>query len=89
MEVIDGGISSNQNEVFRVIQIGLLCVQQYPEDRPSMSSVVLMLNSKMALIHPKQPGFFTERKRHEADYSSTKPILSSSNEITVTVVAPR
>lgn len=77
MGLINGAIleSSNQNEVFRVIQIGLLCVQQYPEDRPSMSYVVLMLSSKVALPHPKKPGFFVERRLLKTDYSLSKPIV--------------
>lgn len=74
--------------MFRVIQTGLLCVQEYPEDRPNMSSVVLMLNSKFALPNPKKPGFFTERKRHERDYSSSNHVLYSSGDC-MTTIAPR
>ncbi|KAJ4839038.1 hypothetical protein Tsubulata_025657, partial [Turnera subulata] len=48
-------------EVIRAIHIGLLCVQELPEDRPSMSTVVLMMGGEGALPDPKQPGFFTER----------------------------
>ncbi|KAL0432909.1 UNVERIFIED_CONTAM: G-type lectin S-receptor-like serine/threonine-protein kinase [Sesamum latifolium] len=33
-------------EAVRSIQVGLLCVQQNPEDRPTMSSVVLMLGNE-------------------------------------------
>ncbi|RDY03958.1 G-type lectin S-receptor-like serine/threonine-protein kinase, partial [Mucuna pruriens] len=47
-------------EVIRCIEIGLLCVQQRPEDRPDMSSVVLMLNGDKLLPKPKVPGFYTE-----------------------------
>lgn len=81
--------ASSQYEVFRVIQIGLLCVQEYPEDRPSMTSVVLMLNSKIALPKPKKPGFFMERKQHEENCSENKPILYVSNDFSITTVAPR
>ena len=56
----------NQFEVLRSIHIGLLCVQQSLEDRPSMSNVVLMLSSEVPLAQPKQPGFFTERDLVEA-----------------------
>ena len=42
--------------------MGLLCVQKYAEDRPTMNSVVLMLaNEGTELPRPKEPGFFTER----------------------------
>lgn len=92
MELIDGvmGDSCKQSEVSRAIHIGLLCVQRYPEDRPSMSSVVLMLSSEIALPSPKRPGFFTERRRpREAEALSSNPESSSSNQITVTFLAPR
>ncbi|KAK3023888.1 hypothetical protein RJ639_042904, partial [Escallonia herrerae] len=79
MELIDttveGGKPSDVNEVLRSIHIGLLCVQQCPEDRPTMSSVVLMLSSGGALPWPKQPGFFTERTALEIPES---PFISNS-----------
>ncbi|KAB5534745.1 hypothetical protein DKX38_017831 [Salix brachista] len=45
----------NLTEVLRVIQLGLLCVQERPEDRPSISYVVLMLGNEDELPQPKQP----------------------------------
>ncbi|XAR56616.1 Non-specific serine/threonine protein kinase [Bertholletia excelsa] len=53
----------------RVIQVGLLCVQQCPEARPDMEAVVLMLGGEGSLPQPKQPGFFTERSMPEANLS--------------------
>ncbi|XP_074380182.1 G-type lectin S-receptor-like serine/threonine-protein kinase At4g27290 isoform X2 [Apium graveolens] len=65
-------------EVLRSIHIGLLCVQQSPDDRPNMSSVVLMLGSEGELPMPTQPGFFTERNIAESEYfSSTRPNYSA------------
>ncbi|XVF77729.1 hypothetical protein PTKIN_Ptkin14bG0070300 [Pterospermum kingtungense] len=49
------------SEVLRCIHIGLLCVQQLPEDRPNMAGVVVMFGSDGLLPQPKQPGFYTER----------------------------
>ncbi|KAK1396407.1 Bulb-type lectin domain-containing protein [Heracleum sosnowskyi] len=91
LQLIDGVIldSSSHIEVFRVVRIGLLCVQQDRKDRPVMSQVVLMLNSNMKLPHPKQPGFFMERNLLESDHLSSDPNLSSSNELTVTALLPR
>ncbi|KAK1370436.1 Receptor-like serine/threonine-protein kinase [Heracleum sosnowskyi] len=91
LELIDEGIleSSNRIEVFRIIQIGLLCVQECPQDRPSMSEVVLMLSSTINLPHPKQPGFFTGRKQHRANYSRRNSIMTLSNQQTLTTVSPR
>ncbi|XP_023757721.1 G-type lectin S-receptor-like serine/threonine-protein kinase At4g27290 [Lactuca sativa] len=51
-------------EVLRSIHIGLLCVQNQPEDRPTMSSVVLMLGNDGVLPQPKPPAFFTEPDLH-------------------------
>ena len=83
-EVIEDLSPEHQYEVFRAIHIGLLCVQQYPADRPTMATVVLMLTSELPLPQPKQPGFFIERNVHEADSSA-----SSSNYCSVTAIAPR
>ncbi|CAL5390613.1 unnamed protein product [Camellia sinensis] len=88
LELIDEALwdSCYLNEVLRSIHVGLLCVQQCPEDRPSMSSVVLMLGSEGALPQVKQPGFFTERNVHEAGCSSSKDATVSANEITITLL---
>ncbi|KAF3453570.1 hypothetical protein FNV43_RR04010 [Rhamnella rubrinervis] len=46
------------SQVVRCIQVGLLCVQKFPQDRPTMSSIVYMLeNEEATLPRPKQPGF--------------------------------
>ncbi|GMN49722.1 hypothetical protein TIFTF001_018877 [Ficus carica] len=45
------------DEALRCLQIGLLCVQEYAIDRPTMSAVVLMLSNDSALPSPKQPAF--------------------------------
>jgi len=78
-------------EVLRSIRVGLLCVQQHPEDRPSMSSVVLMLGSEGSLPWPKQPGFFMDRNLYEVNTSPSKnaPSSTSTNDLTITVVEPR
>ncbi|KAL0320719.1 UNVERIFIED_CONTAM: G-type lectin S-receptor-like serine/threonine-protein kinase SRK [Sesamum radiatum] len=50
-----------ESEVKRCIQVGLLCVQKYAEDRPEMSSVLFMLGTEGAILaEPKEPGFFME-----------------------------
>ncbi|XP_076890254.1 G-type lectin S-receptor-like serine/threonine-protein kinase At4g27290 [Bidens hawaiensis] len=79
------------SEVNRSIHIGLLCVQKYPEDRPDMTMVVLMLGSEVFLLEPKEPGFYTERRRpQEAESSSSNhPQWSSSNNLSVTYMQPR
>lgn len=44
-----------ESEFMKCLQIGLLCVQDHAVDRPSMSSVLLMLTSDAAIPQPKQP----------------------------------
>ncbi|EEF33510.1 S-locus-specific glycoprotein S6 precursor, putative [Ricinus communis] len=60
-----------------------------PDDRPTMSTVVLMLTSDISLPQPKEPGFFTERKVFEQDSSSSKVDTCSANEITITLLDAR
>ncbi|CBI20433.3 unnamed protein product, partial [Vitis vinifera] len=69
LELIDAsmGDTCNLSEVLRSIHVGLLCVQRSPDDRPSMSSVILMLGSEGALPQPKKPGFFCETPMPEAN----------------------
>ncbi|KAL3522058.1 hypothetical protein ACH5RR_014892 [Cinchona calisaya] len=53
------GDSYAKNEVIRSIQIGLLCVQEVVEQRPTMATVFLMLNSySLTLQVPNPPAFF-------------------------------
>ena len=92
LELMDDTIKGSyvQTQVNRAIHIGLLCVQKYPEDRPDMPLVVVMLGSQIPLPEPKQPGFYTERRRpQEADCSSSNPEWSSSNHLSVTYLQPR
>jgi hypothetical protein len=89
MELIDElvGNSCSLSSALRHIHVGLLCVQQRPEDRPNMSSVVQMLTSESLLSKPKQPGFFMESPT--TDYSSSKHDTCSANKITNTVLEAR
>ncbi|KAI4374729.1 hypothetical protein MLD38_012691 [Melastoma candidum] len=81
--------SYDATEVLRCIHVGLLCVQQYPDDRPNMSKVVMMLESGIELPFPKEPGFFNERRPVQSDNSSSSHQPSSSNMITTTFISPR
>ena len=51
--------SGSIHEMIRCIHIALLCVQENVADRPTMASVVLMLNSfSHTLAVPSEPAFF-------------------------------
>ena len=71
-EFIDASMGNTYNlfEVLHSINLGLLCVQCFPEDRPSMHFVVLMLGSEGALPQPKEPYFFTDMNMMEGNSSS-------------------
>ncbi|KAG5224945.1 G-type lectin S-receptor serine/threonine-protein kinase [Salix suchowensis] len=54
--------SCNTNEFLRCLNAALLCVQDDPADRPTMSNVVVMLSSESAnLPVPKKPAFSIRR----------------------------
>ncbi|KAK4352230.1 hypothetical protein RND71_027748 [Anisodus tanguticus] len=87
LELIDAHLmdSCYISELLRLIHVALLCVQQCPEDRPDMPTVVLMLANDAILPQAKEPGFFTESKV-TSEYSTS---MYSTNEITVTLLEPR
>ncbi|XP_006356822.1 G-type lectin S-receptor-like serine/threonine-protein kinase At4g27290 isoform X1 [Solanum tuberosum] len=80
--------SCNTSQVLRSIHVGLLCVQQHPDDRPSMFSVVHMLANDGLLPKAKEPGFFTERNVYDEAKSGLQT-RSSKNEFTITLLDPR
>ncbi|KAH1042338.1 hypothetical protein AAZX31_09G092400 [Glycine max] len=80
--------SCNISEVIRCIQISLLCLQHHPDDRPNMTSVVVMLTSENALHEPKEPGFLIRRVSNEGEQSSNRQ-TSSFNEVSISLLNAR
>ncbi|KAK3433289.1 hypothetical protein EUGRSUZ_D00894 [Eucalyptus grandis] len=75
-----------EEEALRCIQIGLLCVQEFADDRPNMSAVVLMLaNDDVALASPKRPACVFKSKHHGTNLSASDG-TASLNDITVSTV---
>ena len=74
------------SEVLRCIQIGLLCMQYHPDDRPDIASVIVMLRSDFTLPQPKELGFLTHKVSIE---DKGKQISSSTNEVTISLLRPR
>ncbi|XP_042373292.1 receptor-like serine/threonine-protein kinase SD1-8 [Zingiber officinale] len=98
MDFVDKNIghSFSEIEVLRCIKIGLLCVQDRAEDRPTMPLVLTMLSSTgdIALLpEPKQPGFFSKRDLMSEIYLSSSMSnhqdSSASNQITITNIEGR
>ncbi|KAL8506713.1 hypothetical protein ACS0TY_017564 [Phlomoides rotata] len=79
--------SCDKSQVMKCINIGLLCVQEDPNERPSMSTVVIMLGSETGpLPLPSQPAFVVRRRLSAASSSSsTKPETISKNELTISI----
>ncbi|XP_057450308.1 cysteine-rich receptor-like protein kinase 15 isoform X2 [Lotus japonicus] len=68
---------ASEPEVLRCVHIGLLCVQQDPEDRPTMSDVVALLGSESTVLpQPSKPSFPLRRVHHVDPSASTNPSVS-------------
>ncbi|KAL6269310.1 hypothetical protein ACE6H2_026221 [Prunus campanulata] len=80
--------SCSPNEFLRYIHIGLLCVQEDANNRPTMSSVVLMLKTEtISLSKPERPAFFTGRS--ENHHHQIGAYTCSVNGLTVSNDMPR
>ncbi|XP_074570598.1 receptor-like serine/threonine-protein kinase SD1-8 [Curcuma longa] len=88
LDLVDEAIghSFSMAEVLKCINIGLLCVEERPEDRPTLSSILLMLSNDSAqLPQPKQPAFSFSR-----DELKTKTDQEDhENNVTITILEPR
>ncbi|XP_060206456.1 cysteine-rich receptor-like protein kinase 44 [Lycium barbarum] len=77
-------------EITKCIHIGLLGVQQDPAERPTMSSVVFMLeNDPQTLPQPSQPAFSIGRIVVRSDKPRSNDQLCSVNEVTLSILSPR
>ncbi|KAK3032642.1 hypothetical protein RJ639_036602 [Escallonia herrerae] len=72
LEVADPSLGElyQAHQVLRCIHIGLLCVQEFANDRPSMSEVAFMLCHETTLSSPKQPAFIFKTGNVATDSSS-------------------
>ncbi|KAL0363289.1 UNVERIFIED_CONTAM: G-type lectin S-receptor-like serine/threonine-protein kinase [Sesamum calycinum] len=80
-----------QGEIVRCIHIALLCVQEFPKDRPTIQTVLSMLSREIVdLPAPEQPVF--AEKWNGTNMGSTQPMSQvefSTNELTVTMLDGR
>ena len=88
------GVNSGSHEIMRCIHIGLLCVQENVAERPTMNSIVLMLNShSLSLPVPSQPAFFMHGSRSDMSLASNsysgESVQPSINEATISELYPR
>ncbi|KAL5976165.1 hypothetical protein ACLOJK_020495 [Asimina triloba] len=82
------GDSCVSHQVVRCIHVGLLCVQEDPNDRPTMSSVVFIFGSETTPPKPKQPAFSTKKNPIAAESSEGSPLVSI-NWVTITEMEPK
>ncbi|KAL6619536.1 hypothetical protein ACP70R_034675 [Stipagrostis hirtigluma subsp. patula] len=89
-----------QDQMMKLVKIGLLCVQDNPADRPMMPSVNVMLSSNTASLQaPSRPTFIqdmeTELDVHSDAYAKASQSTSKSketvspNEASLTGLEPR
>ncbi|WVZ59560.1 hypothetical protein U9M48_009685 [Paspalum notatum var. saurae] len=80
--------SCSLDETSQCIHIGLLCVQDNPNSRPLMSSVVSILeNGDTSLPPPKQPIYFAER--NNGPYEAAEAPVDSANTMSITELEGR
>ncbi|CAB4306297.1 unnamed protein product [Prunus armeniaca] len=90
LEIVDSSLQSyHSDEVLRCIQVGLLCVQEDSEDRPTMSAVVFMLSGEASLPSPQQPAFVFRKSSRSGGYLSSSQGLYSVNDLTITKIDAR
>ncbi|PQQ01515.1 G-type lectin S-receptor-like serine/threonine-protein kinase [Prunus yedoensis var. nudiflora] len=91
LDIMDNNLdeSCHKSQFIKCVNVGLLCVQEDPVDRPTMSNVLTMLDSEIAIPPtPKQPAFVMRRGNSSSTASSsTKP--ETFSEITTTLVEGR
>ncbi|PPS20170.1 hypothetical protein GOBAR_AA00372 [Gossypium barbadense] len=91
LDLADGFLveTGDLSKLLRCMYISLLCIQLYPEERPSTASVVLMLGSDNELPLPKELGFLFHKKPFEANSSPGNDGSSSRNEISSSLLEAR
>ncbi|XP_057757396.1 cysteine-rich receptor-like protein kinase 25 isoform X1 [Arachis stenosperma] len=93
LSVLDPKMKENcsEFEVIRCIQIGLLCVQEDPDERPTISTIVSYLsNISLELPSPREPAFFLHAKMNPTKTIAGESSSSFSvNEISESTFLPR
>ena len=77
-------------EILRCIHVGLLCVQDFAKDRPTISVVISTLKSEIIdLPNPRHPAFTERQIGLDTEYSQSSQRKCSVNNVTVTMVQGR
>lgn len=99
MGILDPNMKENysESEVVRCLQIGLLCVQENPNIRPTMATVVSYLNNhSLELPSPQEPAFFLQgidrrvmQQGSSSSFSANSSMPFSVNEMSTSNFYPR
>ena len=80
----------HRQELLRCIHVGLLCVEEFAKDRPTISAVISMLNSEIVdLPTPKKPAFTEREIGSDRESPQNNQNRYSINDVTVTNVEGR
>ncbi|KAK9714804.1 hypothetical protein RND81_06G121500 [Saponaria officinalis] len=94
LSVIDPAIlnPSFEKQISKCIQVGLLCVQEFPEDRPDVPTLIYMLDNAdniETLPIPKQPGFTRSKVCSISEIITDGHDHGSSNDASLTALSGR
>ena len=79
-----------ETEILRSIHVGLLCVQEFAKDRPTVSVVFSMLKSEIVDFPcPKQPAFTGRQIALDRESTQSSQRKFSVNNVTFTKVQGR
>lgn len=101
LELVDPAIGRNyqSNEVTRCIHIALLCVHDNPDDRPMLSTIILMLTSNtMTIPLPRFPSSFMYSRNKldqvsegydSSQFTGQRSVGYSGSDVTISDLEPR
>ncbi|XP_024157381.2 G-type lectin S-receptor-like serine/threonine-protein kinase CES101 [Rosa chinensis] len=76
--------STNEDQLLRCVQVGLLCVEDSAAKRPTMSDVLSALtNESSRLPAPTKPAFSTDRHAVTSSKVEKEPQIFSVNDLTI------
>ncbi|KAI9076988.1 hypothetical protein K1719_041064 [Acacia pycnantha] len=92
LEILDSNLKELEsfNEMTKCIHIGLLCVQENPEARPSMATIISYLSDdSIQLPIPQEPAFFLHGQMDRNNVESQSGESCSTNEVSKSEFFPR
>ncbi|XP_027336387.1 G-type lectin S-receptor-like serine/threonine-protein kinase At1g11330 [Abrus precatorius] len=91
MSLIDSEIwdPTFESSMLKCIHIGLLCVQELTRERPTISTVVLMLISEITHLPPPRQVAFVQKQNYRSSKSSQNSQSSSNNNVTLSEIQGR